>query len=234
MATDLQLLGIVPEALNNEKLGEEDARYLGHTVGLDAFLKAMENQGKEIFNSMKLVSMIIETSLRNVYGCPLAVCYWSPPKSKIGRIRMTNADLQLISDINLDFNESVYTLSRMISQNCLATTTHKDLSKLKTLIHEALEWATIPPNPQTPLFFNNPTKICVFVDYEETKVFKNGEIKVYTDAELMPSWARHIANTWKMKHVTAVHAEVKNDVVVFNKLNATTPKVSKIIVLEEG
>jgi len=232
MEKELQLLGLEPAALIHEELGEEDARYLGHTVGLFAFLQSMEKQGKEIFDIMKLASMVIEASLRNIYGCPLTVSYWSPPKSKIGYIRMTNPNFQLISLIALDFGSNQYTLSRFIANYCFAEFSVMSLEKVRSLIHEALEWTTIPPNPQTPLFFNKTVNTCVFVDYNATKVFTDEKFKTYSEGELTPSWAKHIADTWKTKHVTAVHAELKNDVYVFNKLNALPPKVPKIIVLE--
>jgi len=233
MVKDLSLLGIERAALDNEELGEEDAKYLGHTVGLDSFLKAMEKQEKEIYNSMKLVSMIVETSLRNVYGCPMTVCYWSPPKSKIGHIRMTNPALQLISTITMNFSEKHYTLVRSIAHHLYSRSEQRDLAKLKLLVHDALEWATVPPNPQTPLFFNQEHQIGVLVDYHSVKVFKSDGIKTYGEDGLVPAWARQISDVWKMKHATGIYSVYKDQNILFTKLNAIPPKVEKVIVLED-
>lgn len=234
MTKDLMLLGIEPMALNNEELGEEDAKCLGHTIGLDSFLTAMKAQGDTIYGTMKLLSMIIETSLRNVYGCPLIVSYWSPPKSKVGYIKMTNPNLQLVSDIELNFSENRFVLHRLIGQNCFGEMVQTEIGKIKTLIHEALQWAAIPPNPQTPLFFNKTERVCVFIDYNEAKVFEFNAIKTLPDHSSMPSWVRHISDMWKGAHVTAVYSDYKGGNHLFNKLNATVPKVAKIIVLDQG
>lgn len=234
MVKDLSLLGLEPQALKNEELGEEeDAKYLGHTVGLEKFLKDMEKHGKEIHDRLKLASLIIETSLRNIYGCPMSVCYWSPPNSKVAKIKMTNTSLQLVSEITIDFNDPYIEVNRFILNNLYGSRRELNLDKLKQVIHDALEWAAISPNPQTPLFFNKKSGVCVFVDYDGVKVFKKDSVKSYNDDGLVPDWARQVSKTWKDKHATAVYTYYRNQETIFTKLSSAPPKVSGVIVIDQ-
>jgi len=234
MLNELSLLGIEPQALKHEDLGEEDAKYLGHDVGLDKLLVDMMKQGKEIHDRLKLTSMIIETSLRNIYGCPMAVCYWSPPKSKVVHIRMTNTSLQMVSTITIDFSEQTVVLDRTIANFKYSASGVKKLDDLKKLVADGIEWAAVPPNPQTPLFFNKDAHVCVLVDYSSLKVFTQKETNSYSEEGLIPAWAKHVSDTWKVKHATAIYASYKEfGDIVFTKLNATPPKVHGVIVIEQ-
>ena len=232
--SDLALLGIDIRALDD--LGEEeDAIQLDHTIGLNKLLKGLEDRGKEEQARFKMVALVIEMALRNLYGCPLTVCYQMLENKDVVTIKMTNPGLQMISDISVILGDPyVIQLSQKISNREYSNCLRNGPKNLIPMVNAALEWACVPPNPSAPLFFNKNYKRCVFIDTDgSVKIFFNdGKIAKYTDG-LIPSWAKTIVTQWSEQKLTGIYTVFRGEETLFTKLNPVAMKAHGIFVLEE-
>jgi len=229
---DLALLGIEPSALTDE-IGEEDAVKLDHTVGLNKLLEDLEKIDKSVRDRIKLASLVIEMALRNVYGCPMPVCYWMIKSPFLIYIKMTNPSLQLVSLITIDVKANIIHLQRQISNHIYGNKQVAGIEKLTAVANDGLEWAGIAPNPSTPLFINKPYNVCVYINGDESlKTFNSkGETSTHIGG-LIPAWARELLESWNSTKANATYINYKADNVLFSRLIPKQVKVSGVYVLD--
>ena len=234
---DLNLMGIEPASLTDD-VGEEDAIKLGHSIGLKKLLETLEKEeNTEARDRLRLVSMVIEMALRNVYGCPMTVCYWTSfdPEGRtvIVHIKMTNPALQLVSLIGVDLVGKQVNLQRQIARHIYSTRYVVGLAGLIPVVNDGLEWAGVSPNPAMPFFVNRTYNTCVWITGPES--LKTFDAKCVTEAfngGFTPTWARELAEAWKENQANGVFVNYRGDNTLFTRLAPSKLQVTGIYVLD--